>query len=105
MKPTASASAVFISAAATRMNGKFTDMVPVTPGSLILSLAATHATNRNSANLAVGIDLALIAASPRTRRPEMTINATNIRAENDFGMVSSLRPLHHSQQSLEQRYK
>src|SRR6267154_1046620 len=57
MKPTASASAVFICAAATRMNGKFTDMVPVTPGSLTLSLAATHATNRKATNRGVGIDL------------------------------------------------
>src|ERR1051326_5858342 len=86
-KPTASASAVFICAAATRMKGKFTDIVPVTPGSLFLSLAATQATNRKTKNFAVGTDLTLRTASPSIRRPEMTINATNIRAEHDFGML------------------
>jgi len=68
------------------MNGKFTDIVPVIPGSFILSLAAIQATNKKAANRAEGIDLALSTASPSRRRPEITINATNIRAENDFGI-------------------
>src|SRR6478735_7714156 len=96
MKPTANASAEFISAAATRMKGKFTDMVPVNPGSLILSRAARHAAARNTAKRTDGTDLALSAASPRMRTPEKAINATNIRAGIDFGILNSLRPLRHS---------
>src|ERR1044071_9542627 len=87
MKPTASASAELISAAATRMKGKFTDMVPVNPGSLILSRAARHATTRNTAKRTEGIDLAFSAASPMMRMPEKAINATKTRDERHFGML------------------
>lgn len=62
-------------------------MVPVSPGSLMLSRTARHVTKRNTTKHTVGIDFELSMAFPKSNRPEMTINATNIRAENDFGIL------------------
>src|SRR5262249_25973788 len=86
-QPTTSASAVFISATATRMNGRFTDMVPVTPGSFTRNLAAMHVTTRKERNRTALSDTGCRRAFTSTARPEITIRAIKRRAELGGGLL------------------
>src|SRR5262249_2761484 len=86
-QPTTSASAVFISATATRMNGRFTDMIPVTPGSFTRNLAAMQATTRKETNRTALSDAGCRRAFTTTARPETTIRAIKKRADLEDGML------------------
>src|SRR5215469_10079714 len=86
-QPTASASAALIWATATRMNGRFTDMLPVTPGSFTFSRAATQAMSRKETNCTGFSEPACKAAFTIRPQPETTTNAMKRREEIEVGIL------------------
>src|SRR5215472_1171901 len=86
-QPTTSASAVFISATATRMKGRFTDMVPLTLGIFTFNLAARQATKTKETKRTVFSEPACRKAFASTARPAITIRAMKKRADLEDGML------------------
>lgn len=74
--PTINASIMLISTTETRMNGRFTDMLPVSPGNFTFNLAARHAINRNETKRTAKVNAcALTTAFPSSQRPKTMISA------------------------------
>src|SRR5262249_7903410 len=91
VQPITSASSKPICAIAIRTKGRLTDILPVRPGSLTLSLAAKQAITRNTATRPNCIAFELTAALARTQRPRTITSAMNARAEVDRFIIGHPR--------------
>src|SRR5215510_4334065 len=78
---------MLISATATRMKGRFTDIIPVRPGSFTLNRAARQATSRKEMKRARLSEVACIRALPSTANPAITTRAIKRRADLEDGIL------------------
>lgn len=90
---TAMASAALISATATRMKGRLTDIFPVSPGSLTFKRAARLATKMKEAKRTCSAELACAKAFASTARPDSTTTAKNIFEVEDALLCIRLAPV------------